>query len=98
VTDYVIAETLTLMLARLGHRKTVTFGEWLLNAPQVQQVRPDVDLWNEAWHLFKEYDDKDFSFTDCTSFAVMRREHLADAFTFDHHFTQMGFRLWPGGK
>ena len=96
VTDFVIAETLTLMQGRLGHRKTVEFGEWLLNAPQVQQVRLDIDLWNEAWHLFKKYDDKEFSFTDCTSFVVMRREHVVDAFTFDHHFTQMGFRLWPG--
>jgi uncharacterized protein len=98
VTDYVIAETLTLMQGRLGHRKTVAFGEWLLSAPQVQQVRLDVDLWNEAWHLLKKYDDKEFSFTDCASFAVMRRERLVDAFTFDHHFEQMGFRLWPGGK
>jgi predicted nucleic acid-binding protein len=98
VTDYIIAETLTLMQGRLGHRKTVSFGEWLLSAPQVRQVRLDVDLWNEAWQLFKKYDDKEFSFTDCASFVVMRREHLVDAFTFDHHFTQMGFRLWPGGK
>ena len=97
-TDYVIAETLTLMQGRLGHRKAVAFGEWLLNAPQVQQVQLDVDLWNEAWHLFEKYDDKEFSFTDCTSFAVMRRERLVDAFTFDHRFEQMGFRLWPGGK
>src|SRR5512143_64452 len=98
VTDYLIAETLTLMLGRLGHRKTVAFGEWLLSTPLVQQVRLDIDLWNEAWHLFKKYDDKKFSFTDYTSFAVIRSERLVDAFTFDHHFEQMGFRLWPGGK
>ncbi len=97
-TDYVIAETLTLMLGRLGHRKTVAFGEWLLAAPQVRQVQLDTDLWKEAWYLFKKYDDKDFSFTDCTSFVVMRRERVFDAFTFDHHFAQMGFRLWPGEK
>ena len=98
VTDYVIAETLTLMLGRLGHRKAVAFGEWLLNTPLIQQARLDADLWNEAWYLFKKYDDKEFSFTDCTSFVVMRRERVVDAFTFDHHFAQMGFRLWPGGK
>ncbi len=98
VTDYVIAETLTLMRGRLGHRKTVAFGEWLLNAPLVQQVRLDVDLWNEAWHLFKKYDDKDLSFVDCASFVAMRRQRVVDAFTFDRHFAQMGFRLWPGGK
>jgi len=30
VTDYVTAETLTLMLARLAHRKAAAFGEWML--------------------------------------------------------------------
>ncbi|MBP7687172.1 MAG: PIN domain-containing protein [Thermoflexales bacterium] len=98
VTDYVIAETLTLMLGRLGHRKAVAFGEWLLTSPQVRQIRLDVDLWTDAWRLFKKYDDKEFSFVDCASFVVMRREHLIDAFTFDRHFEQMGFRLWPGLK
>ena len=82
VTDYVIAETLTLMQGRLGHRKTVAFGEWLLKAPQVQQVRLDVDLWNEAWYLFKKYDDKEFSFTDCASFVVMRRDTYLNALVF----------------
>jgi predicted nucleic acid-binding protein len=96
VTDYVIAETMTLMLGRLGHRKAVAFGEWLLSSTQVTQIRLDIDLWNEAWQLFKKYDDKEFSFVDCASFVVMRREHLVDAFTFDRHFAQIGFRLWPG--
>ncbi|MBI5563657.1 MAG: PIN domain-containing protein [Chloroflexi bacterium] len=98
VTDYVIAETLTLMLGRLGHRKAVAFGEWLVNSSQVRQIHVDMDLWDEAWRLFKKYDDKEFSFVDCASFVVMRREHLVDAFTFDRHFEQMGFRLWPGLK
>ena len=98
MTDYVIAETATLILYRAGHARAVRFGEWALHSVNVRQVRVDVALWSEAWHLFKKYDDKDFSFIDCASFVVMRRERLVDAFTFDHHFEQMGFRLWPGGK
>jgi hypothetical protein len=70
-------------------------GDWILQSPRVKLIRLDVDLWNEAWRLFKLYDDKDFSFTDCASFAVMRHARLRDAFTFDHHFEQAGFRLWP---
>jgi predicted nucleic acid-binding protein len=96
MTDYVMAETMTMILYRAGHARAVRFGEWALRSINVRQVRVDMALWNEAWRLFKMYDDKDFSFVDCTSFAIMRREHLADAFTFDHHFGQMGFRLWPG--
>lgn len=98
VTDYVVAETITLMLSRLGHARAVAFGDWLLQSPRVKLIRLDIDLWNEAWRLFKVYDDKAFSFTDCASFAVMNQHSLRDAFSFDHHFEQMGFRLWPRGK
>jgi hypothetical protein len=94
-SDYVVAESVTLMLSRLGHTRAVAFGDWLLRSTQVKLVRLDVDFWNEAWRLFKAYDDKEFSFTDCASFAVMRHERLRDAFTFDRHFEQAGFRLWP---
>jgi len=35
--------------------------------------------------------DQAFSYTDCTSFAVMRDLSLNDAFTADHHFATAGF-------
>ncbi|HLF27581.1 MAG TPA: PIN domain-containing protein [Anaerolineae bacterium] len=95
ITDYVMAETVTLVLYRAGHQRAVLCGDWLLHSSRVRLIRLDIDLWEEAWQLFKTYDDKEFSFTDCASFAVMRRERLRDAFTFDRHFEQAGFRLWP---
>jgi len=95
VTDYILAETVTLILYRVGHAQATRCGESLLNSPHVKLVRIGPDLWNDAWAMFKRYDDKEFSFTDCTSFVVMRQENLRDAFSFDHHFEQMGFRLWP---
>ena len=48
-----------------------------------------------AWELFVRHDDKDFLFTDCTSFVIMRELGLTDAFAFNEHFAQMGFRVWP---
>jgi predicted nucleic acid-binding protein len=35
--------------------------------------------------------DKEWSLTDCITFAVMAREGLTDALTGDHHFEQAGF-------
>ena len=95
VTDYIIDETLTLIVARVGHSAAVTCGEWFLTSPFVKVIHIETGQWDEAWGLFQRYDDKGFSFTDCTSFVVMRQHHLVDAFTFDHHFGQMGFRMWP---
>ncbi|MBI4822940.1 MAG: hypothetical protein HY805_01755 [Nitrospirae bacterium] len=47
------------------------------------------------WKLLEKYSDKDFSFTDCTSFALMERLKIKTAFTFDAHFTQYGFNQIP---
>jgi predicted nucleic acid-binding protein len=95
VTDYVIDETLTLISGRLGHARAVACGEWLLQSPIVKVVRIEPSQWDQAWALFKRYDDKAFSLTDCTSFVVMQQHKLVDAFTFDRHFERMGFRMWP---
>jgi predicted nucleic acid-binding protein len=95
VTDYVLDETLTLVLRRAGHGPAVACGHFVLASPLVRMVRINPELWSEAWQLFQQYDDHGFSFTDCTSFVVMRQQHLVDAFSLDHHFVQMGFRLWP---
>jgi hypothetical protein len=46
--------------------------------------------------LFFRYGDKDFSFTDCTSFILMRELKLREALTTDRHFLQAGFGIKPG--
>lgn len=95
ITDYVFDEAVTLILGRAGHTQAALCGDWLLHSPRVRFIRVNIEQWDEAWKLFKQYNDKHFSLTDCTSFVVMRHFKLRDAFTFDHHFEQMGFRLWP---
>lgn len=44
----------------------------------------------EAWTVFRDYDDKEWSFTDCTSKIVMENLGITQAFAFDHHFHQFG--------
>ena len=50
---------------------------------------------DEAWAIFKKHRDKAWSFTDCTSMAVMQRLDVTTAFALDEHFEQMGFRRVP---
>lgn len=95
VSDYVFDEISTLLLMRAGHAAARECGEWLRTSARVRFMRLNVEQWEAAWSMFKHYDDQNFSFTDCTSFVLMRQLKLYEAFTFDQHFKQMGFRLWP---
>jgi len=47
----------------------------------------------EGW--FREYHDQTFSFTDCTSFVIMRERGIRQAITTDDHFRIAGFLLLP---
>jgi predicted nucleic acid-binding protein len=53
-------------------------------------VRITEDDEERAWRIFRQYDDKGFSFTDCTSFALMERLDINTVFAFDDHFIQYG--------
>lgn len=46
-----------------------------------------------AKQILGHYADKDFSFTDAISFAVMERLGISRAFTFDRDFAQYGFTI-----
>ena len=94
-SNYVFDETVTLTLARLGHQAAVTVGRTLLDTESVELVHVTPAGEKAAWRLFEERPDKLYSFTDCTSFVVMRRLKIETAAALDHHFSQEGFRLEP---
>ncbi|CAD7783535.1 MAG: hypothetical protein KCCBMMGE_01937 [Candidatus Methanoperedenaceae archaeon GB37] len=68
----------------------VQFGEDIRASRIIQIEYMTSELLEEAWRIFKSFADKEFSFTDCTSFALMEYLHIDTAFTFDGHFSQYG--------
>ena len=89
-TNFVIDETITLTLTRLGYWPARELGEKLWSGQLARVIHVSKADQRAAWELFKKYDDKKFSFTDCTSFVAMDRLGLLHAFAFDEHFEQMG--------
>ena len=92
-TNFVLDESYTGLLTNVGHFAAVDFGEKVRSSKVVQIIHITEEIEEQAWELFKQYSDKAFSFTDCTSFIVMRQFGLNEAFTSDHHFEQMGFTV-----
>jgi predicted nucleic acid-binding protein len=87
-TNYVADEIITLAKARLGHDIAVEIGEKLWNESIATLVRVTSQDEKKAWEIFVKHRDKGFSFTDCSSFAVMERLGIIEAFAFDEHFNQ----------
>lgn len=97
-TDFVVDETLTLIRLRLGLDAANTWWEQVDGSPRLRWERIDSERFEKARQLFFQYRDKDFSFTDCTSFVTMRETRLTHVMTTDRHFRQMGFQVLPGPR
>lgn len=97
-TDFVVDETLTLIRFRLGLRAANAWWLQIDGSARLRWERIDVDHFERARSLFFHYRDKDLSFTDCTSIAVMRALKLSTVITTDHHFQQMGFDMLPAAR
>ena len=93
-SEYVIDESITLIRYRVSHGAAVVFGDSLFRASIVRVLDVTEADRLKAWEMFKRYRDKEFSFTDCTSFVLMQGMRLRKSFTFDNHFKQMGFELF----
>jgi predicted nucleic acid-binding protein len=89
-TDYVIDETLTLLRARGEYRRALALGERLFAGDVAEVVYLTEEDVRRAWEVFRSYADKEWSFTDCASRAIIERLGIKTAFAFDRHFRQFG--------
>ena len=97
-TNFVLDETYTLVRFRVNHQASVELHqkiERLSSGRLLKVIQISQELEQAEWRIFERYSDKDFSFTDCTSFAVMQLLKTRQALTDDHHFEQMGFVRKP---
>ncbi len=78
-----------------GHKVAVGFRHDLESSRALEVLWVDQAVEHTAWNIFEKHADKDFSFTDCTSFALMQTEAMRNAFAFDRHFNQYGFEMVP---
>jgi len=92
-SNYVIDETITGLVMKSEHLEAIQFFENLKKSSFIDVIYINEILEHEAFNILKKYSDKNFSFTDCTSFLIMKQFKIKTAFTNDHHFEQMGFEI-----
>jgi hypothetical protein len=97
-TDFVVDETLTLIRFRLGLAAANAWWQQIDGSGRLRWERVENVRFERARILFFQYRDKDLSFTDCTSFAVMRELRLTSVITTDDHFRQVGFDVLPAAR
>ncbi len=92
-TNYILAELTALLTSplRIARPKIIAFVEGLKASPYVEIIHVDASLDEQAWQLFSQRQDKEWSLVDCSSFVIMQQYGLTEALTTDHHFEQAGF-------
>ena len=90
-TNHVVGESWTFFARRAGHRQATRFLDAVDASPAVLVRHVDERLEDEAWRWLRRHDEREYSFVDATSFAVMRRLRIREALAFDGDFAAAGF-------
>jgi predicted nucleic acid-binding protein len=89
----VVVETFT-FLDRNATRDVALVWKDSIYGPGTVDILPcELNDLRKSWDYFKRSDLHKLSPVDATSFAIMKRARIRLAFTFDHHFAVVGFRM-----
>ena len=88
-TNFLIDETYTLLLVRLGYRYAIDFLNAVVTGSTTIVSVTGSDE-QRAQQILRSHSDKRFSCTDATCFAVMHRIGIQSVWTFDRNFSQYG--------
>ncbi len=91
----VIAEAQILIRRRLGGQAAGAFLKNVNESSRIQILFPGQAEETEAKGILQKYHDQDFSLADGISFALMKKEKINEAFTYDRHFATAGFVVLP---
>jgi len=93
LSNHVFDEIMTLTKSRVGSQVALQLGMRLRNSQMLEFVVFSMAEEMHTWRLFSQYHDKAWSYTDCACLALAQQRNIQQAFTFDHHFVQMGLQV-----
>jgi len=90
-TNHVRGETWTFLNRRHGHGPAVACLDRMSRTLRLRVEFTSRELEEEALRWLRGRDEREYSFVDATSFAVMRSLRINEALAFDGDFTAAGF-------
>ncbi|HEX6701502.1 MAG TPA: PIN domain-containing protein [Gaiellaceae bacterium] len=90
-SNHVRGETWTTLRRRAGYRIAVAFVDRLVTSHRIETLFISNKLESEALAWLRRHDEREYSFVDATSFALMRSMRITDALAFDGDFAAAGF-------
>ncbi|MGI8430202.1 MAG: type II toxin-antitoxin system VapC family toxin [Solirubrobacteraceae bacterium] len=90
-TNHVLGETWTFLRRAGGHRIALGFIDRVLALAALRVHHVDERLEQDAWAWLRRRDEREYSFVDAASFAVMRTLRVREALAFDGDFAAAGF-------
>lgn len=86
VSNYILDETYTLLLINTGYNSpTLKFKrtlDLLIQETIFELIWITPAISEQAWAIFEQFNtDKQWSFTDCTSYVIMKNYGISEAFT-----------------
>jgi predicted nucleic acid-binding protein len=90
-SSQVRGETWTYLRRRSGHPAATSFLDMLERSPRVSLLRVGEELELSALAWLRRHDEREYSFVDATSFALMRDHKIREALAFDGDFAAAGF-------
>ncbi|MBK6975327.1 MAG: type II toxin-antitoxin system VapC family toxin [Sterolibacteriaceae bacterium] len=92
VTTEMVLDELLAALSKLPVRPFVTRGvEAIRGNPNIEVVPQTSLQFSAAFDDYQRMTDKEWSLTDCASFALMKERGVSEALAHDQHFEQAGF-------
>jgi predicted nucleic acid-binding protein len=90
-SNHVRGETWTLLRRRRGHRSAVAFLDRVDRTARLSVENVSEEVEAQALRWLRRHDEREYSFVDATSFALMRSLRIKEALAFDGDFAAAGF-------
>jgi uncharacterized protein len=90
-SNHVRGETWTFLRHRAWHAAAVSFLDALGRTARLSVIFVSEELEEQALRWLRRHDERDYSFVDATSFALMRSLRIKEALAFEGDFEAAGF-------